>query len=463
MDNVILCKVCGNQNSQEERFCSNCRSRLSTDAMVTRQQADELNETRQAALKRRRIIRWGLVALVLVSLSVWIVFKYILPTPIPPPPTSDISSNSTHGNWSMYQRDPAHTAFVSDEDTPKGELKWRFETGSPIFSSPAVVDGRVYLSTGDSRILALDENSGVLLWEHEVTAPVNSSPAVAGDLVFVGLRDGRVLALRKDTGDFQWAFRTGGLIFSSPTVYKGTLYIGSGDERLYALDAMTGEERWNFETDGRVLSSPAVNQDVVAVTSQDGHLYILDIKTGKRRLDHLASAEGAPVFHENTVYIADSRGTVRAIDWRKRELPFEKSARWVRTQFFAWGLQNAPPIQKGLIWGFRQPKDSFTATPALAGDNLYIGSRGGTLLALDRSTGETVWTFRAAAGFTGSPSVLNQTVFVGDVDGRLYAIDSVSGQDIWVFNTRGQISSTPVIAGGVLYVTSWDGTLYAIE
>lgn len=104
----------------------------------------------------------------------------------------------------MFQRDPAHGAFVAGEAAlPVGRLKWRFDTEAPILSSPAVVGNKVYLSTGDGRVLALDAASGNLLWEYGVGAPVNSSLAVAGNLVFVGLRDGRVLALNREVGEPQ--------------------------------------------------------------------------------------------------------------------------------------------------------------------------------------------------------------------------------------------------------------------
>ena len=73
--------------------------------------------------------------------------------------------------------------------TPQGRLKWRFDTDFPLFSSPAVVDGRLYLGSGDGRIVALDADNGELIWEHEVLGPVDSSPAVAGDSVFIGFAE----------------------------------------------------------------------------------------------------------------------------------------------------------------------------------------------------------------------------------------------------------------------------------
>jgi hypothetical protein len=432
---------------------------------VTEAEASEVEKRLRTALRRRRLFRWGLIALAVLGVGAWIAFENIGTTRFLPPPASSIGAVPTQGAWPMFQRDPAHTALVPDGGpVPEGELKWRFVTQGPIFSSPAVVGGRVYLSTGDRRIVALDGESGEMIWEHRVSGPVNSSPAVAGDLLFIGLRDGNLVALNKDTGDLHWQFRTGGPIHSSPAVFEGVVYVGSGDKRVYSLDAMTGAERWSYLTDGRVMSAPAVHEDVVAVTSQDRYIHIIDSGTGNRRLDYLtSSARGSPAFYENMVFAADESGAVRAIDWRSRVLPFEKAVRWMRTQIFVWGLADAPPRQKGLVWSFRAPGESFAGTPAVAGDRLYVGSRSGLLFALNRSTGEKEWTFAADQGLVASPSVVGETVFVGDEGGILYAVEATTGELRWRFEVDGPISSTPVWVGGILYVTSLDGILYVIK
>ncbi|MCH8062665.1 MAG: PQQ-binding-like beta-propeller repeat protein [Chloroflexi bacterium] len=461
----ILCPICGQQNSTESHFCTGCRANLSQGNIVAGEAAEEQHGRRLAAARRKRLTIWGIVAAMVLVIGGWMGYTNLGPARFLPPPFSEITAAPVGGDWPMFQRDPAHRAFVTGEGiVPMGRLKWRFDIDAPIFSSPAVVGDLVYLSTGDGRVLALDAASGNLLWEYEVGAPVNSSPAVAGDLVFIGLRDGRVLALNREAGEIQWEFKTGELVYSSPAVYQGVVYIGSGDGRLYALDAISGEERWSYLTGGRVTSGPAVNQEVTAFVSQDRYLYLIDTSTGKRRLGFPTSpVGGSPTIHENLVLIADKDGVVRAIDWRKRELPLEKVARRVRTQLFIWGMVGSLPPHKGFVWGFRESGESFVGTPVVANGAVYIGSASGTLFALNESTGELVWKFRGEVGITTSPSVAGETVFVGDENGRLYAINALTGGLQWQFMADASISSTPVIANGTLYITSMGGTLYAIQ
>jgi len=465
MDTILLCQACGHRNLLDATYCADCRTRLLRGTRVTSEEAEDLEAKRHAVFRRRRIVRWGLVALVLVVVAGWFGYQTLGGANRIISPVSVISANPIAGDWPMFQRSPDHAAFVSDNTPiPKGQVRWRFKTDAPILSSPAVVQGTVYLSTGDRRIVALDADSGEFIWERKVGGAVDSSPAIAGDLVFVGLKDGRLLALSKTDGSIQWEFSTGGLIYSSPSVYQGVVYIGSNDNSLYALDALTGEKRWSYKTDGRILSDPAVYDNVVAVNSQDRHIYFLDADSGNHRNDMITSeTKGAPALDEEMAYVANSNGLLLAIDHSKRELPFEKTARWVRTQLFVWNMVDTLPPPKGFVWRFRNRRENFVGTPAIGAGMVFVAAQSGAVYALNRTDGKMLWKFQADAMITESPSVAGQTLYVGDSEGAIYGVNTLTGKLSWQFQLNGRISSTPVVANGMLYVASDDGTLYAIE
>ena len=101
---------------------------------------------------------------------------------------------------------------------------------------------------------------------------VFSSPAVVDGVVYVG--QGRdVYALDAASGQLRWRYETGSGVYSSPAVVDGVVYVGSYDDYLYALDAASGQLRWRYETGNRVYSSPAVVDGVVYVGSRDNYLY----------------------------------------------------------------------------------------------------------------------------------------------------------------------------------------------
>ena len=464
MEVILMCPACGHENSLDDSYCAGCRVSLDRASRITQEEARDLQLSRDAVARRQRRVRLAQIVLVLLILGGWIGYRTVF-ADNPGSLASEISANPVPGDWPMFNRDPAHAAFVSDDiPIPEGRVQWQFESKTLIVSSPAVVQGTVYLGTGDGRIVALDGQTGEIIWEYNVTTPVDTSPAVAGDLVFVGLRDGRLLALAKADGSFQWEFSTGELIYSSPAVYQGVVFIGSGDGKLYALDAVTGERRWSYSTDGRVFSAPAVHEDIIAVTSQDRHIYILDAATGQHRLDYLISeTRGSPSFDGELAYVADSGGTLIAIDWSQRELPLEKIVRRLRTQMFIWGLIGSNPPLKGFVWGITRPRESFVGTPAAGFGMVYVATRSGSVLGLDRSDGQEVWKFSAGAQITQSPSIAGQTLYVGDANGVVHGVDALTGEARWQFQVDDGISSTPVLANGMLYVASDSGTLYAIR
>ena len=461
---VVLCPVCGRLNGLGTTHCDNCRKRLQGVGAIPIEEATRIEQARRAARIRRRLIRWGVVGGMVLGLLAWRLVTYFDPFLSLPDPTSGISAVPGPGEWPMYQRDPNHSALVTDQQAlPEGVVKWSFKTDAPLKSAPAVVGGRVYLGTGDRGIVALDGESGDVLWEYHTEDRIESSPAVAGGLVFAGLLDRRVIALDQETGRLEWEFLTGNRVFSSPAVHGGTVYIGSGDGRLYALDALTGKERWSYQTNDSIIASPAVNEEVVAVLSQDKHLYILDIETGKRRLDYrMFFATGSPTLNGNTVVAADDKGFLRAIDWRVKEFPFEKAIRTLRFHVFWYGFTDDLPGQKGLVWGFQELGHTGVGTPVAALGNVYAGSASGTLFALDEATGQKVWEFDARAPLWAPPAVAGETVFVGDGRGKLHALDARTGKVVWQFQTGGAINATPVVADGLIYLASGDGTLYVI-
>jgi outer membrane protein assembly factor BamB len=126
-------------------------------------------------------------------------------------------------------------------------VKWIYHLGEPNGSSPAVMDGVVYVAGGP--LYAIDAHTGALLWSYVVNGS-SVPPAVADGIVYFGSADDNVYALNARNGAPLWTFNTGAFVSSSPAVVDGVLYIGSGDGKLYALNAHTGAKLWSYTTGG---------------------------------------------------------------------------------------------------------------------------------------------------------------------------------------------------------------------
>ncbi len=117
--------------------------------------------------------------------------------------------------------------------------KWAYQTGGAIHSSPAVVNGVVYVGSDDGNLYALDAASGTRKWAYQTGGAIASSPAVVNGVVYIGSEDHSLYALDAASGTKKWAYQTGGAIHSSPQVVNGVLYVGSDDGKLYAFGLLS--------------------------------------------------------------------------------------------------------------------------------------------------------------------------------------------------------------------------------
>jgi outer membrane protein assembly factor BamB len=131
-------------------------------------------------------------------------------------------------------------------------------------TSPAVVDGTVYTGCTDKHVYALDATCGTEKWRFRLDESMRSSPAVMDGIIYVVDRN-QVYALDANTGTIQWASNLDRNHYE-PVVADSTVYI-AGDRLVQALDANTGTQQWVFEP-------PGLGHGVTPPTVRDGTIYI---------------------------------------------------------------------------------------------------------------------------------------------------------------------------------------------
>ena len=187
------------------------------------------------------------------------------------------SENVPAGNWPSYGRDYKEQRFSPlvdvNTDTVKDlALAWHFEfdTNRGQEGTPLVIDGVMYASSAWSKVWALDARNGKLLWSYDPKVPgkyganaccdvVNRGLAYNKGKIFATTLDGRLQALDAKTGELLWSTTTVDnskpyTITGAPRVAKGKVFIGNGGAdfgvRGYvsAYDENTGELAWRFYT-----------------------------------------------------------------------------------------------------------------------------------------------------------------------------------------------------------------------
>jgi outer membrane protein assembly factor BamB len=111
------------------------------------------------------------------------------------------------------------------------------------------------------------------------------------------------------------------------------------------------------------------------------------------------------------------------------------------------------PVER---WRFQLPAGTASyAAPVVTDDTIYVAPPGGTLVAVDRATGERRWQFRGPGNepVSGAPAVAEGVLYVGLVDGTLYALDALTGQERWRIETAAPFTS-PVVSDGTIFLSA---------
>src|SRR6267378_3779532 len=93
---------------------------------------------------------------------------------------------SSSADWPMFRGNPALTGVATGALPDKPALLWSFKTGGPVKSSAAIVDGRVFIGSENSKLYALNLADGKKLWEFPADGPIESSPLVLDGKVYFG-------------------------------------------------------------------------------------------------------------------------------------------------------------------------------------------------------------------------------------------------------------------------------------
>ena len=106
-------------------------------------------------------------------------------------------------------------------------------------------------------------------------------------------------------------------------------------------------------------------------------------------------------------------------------------------------------------------------TPVLADGTLYVSAFEGKLYALNATTLSLDWEYPVDEGgigrIVGGPTVAEGLVIFGSSDGYVRAVRNTDGSLAWSFQTQDSVWSTPTVEGDTVYISSLDHHVYALS
>jgi outer membrane protein assembly factor BamB len=385
----------------------------------------------------RRLI--ALSALVLCGCESMPSWMPSFPT-IPPPSLSWLGFG---GDKNKPGPLPAFDAKVT------ARVDWQVPLGAKGGESfvPAVRPDAIYAAAPDGTIVSVDPASGRQIWRIKADKPLSAGIGAQPSVIAVGTAKGEVLAF-DSTGKPLWRVKVSTEVAGPPKAVEGKVIVWTLDGRIYGLSETDGSQKWVYQ---RTLPALTVRRFAGGNTSRGalftgtagGKLLAIDLNTGAlgweasvatpkgaTELERIADVTSAPVVEEKQVCAAAFQGRIACFE-----------------------------LSRGtLIWS-----RDFSSLGGIAVDsrNLYVTDDKGSIQALDKTTGSSIWKQdKLAARFPSGPVVIGDSVGVVDVEGYLHLLDHNDGNLIGRVATDGSAAlSQPVASGNAAIWQSAGGTL----
>ncbi len=392
--------------------------------------------------------------------------------------TSTASSRlpSAQGSWPTF-----HGNLSRDGALPGGEggtlkLAWSYCSGGPLFSSPIVDKGGLYIASTNTTLTALDARSGRMRWQLRGDGPFFSTPALQDNVLYACSLGGSLYALDTQTGSMRWHVRVpvaGAQIWSSPVLAQGLLIVGLASTlsekpkiagQVLALDLRTGKQRWSAAImphnapGGGVWSSPAVDIAHGIVYAATG-----DPDDG---VQAFSLRDGARLWHWRSVTrdVADTDVGAGPTLYRDRSARLRIAVGGKDGWLYSLDARSGQ-----MLWSTRVGKQVYSS-PAVANGTLYaVGVSGRSAIAwsLDGDSGQARWHHAIPVMVYSSPVVAGRTLYVaigngfGPGDGGVEVLDTTNGQQLQYADRHSTLSSSPALLSSWLFVGAQDGNLYA--
>lgn len=227
---------------------------------------------------------------------------------------------------------------VTALDRSNGNEVWVHSSSQPALTlrgtgTPQVIDPVSFVGFANGRLVTLDNRNGQPLMEMRVAVPqgrsevdrlvdLNGQPVLTPDgRLYVTSYNGRLLAMEATTGDILWEREHSSYL--SPLLVGDTLYTVNEGSHILALDALSGRLLWRSEDlEGRWITAPALADNKLVFGDFEGHLHLLDRYSGDvvgRTRVNRSGISQRPLTDGRWIYALANDGRLEAIQVRETQ------------------------------------------------------------------------------------------------------------------------------------------------
>ena len=185
----------------------------------------------------------------------------------------------------------------------------------------------------------------------------------------------------------------------------------------------------------------------------------------------------APLIDRDKIIVGDFANTLHGLNESDgtQAWQFSKAKGWYQSQvikdgdvyFVANFDRNVYALNASdhsIKWSYAD-KFGFLASPMVVGSKLIVSSQDHKVIALDKETGNELWTAPTKGSVVSAPYYIEETktLLVGDIGNEIVWIDLETGKVNKTFNDNGTMSAvwaSPVKSGDQIVVTDDKGVIY---
>ncbi len=225
---------------------------------------------------------------------------------------------------------------VTALDRRTGQERWVHTTTEPALTlrgtgTPSVIDPVTFVGFASGRLVTLDNRSGQPLWERRIAVPrgrseidrlvdLDGQPVLTPDgRLFVTSYNGRLVALDATSGEILWDREHSS--HQTPVLVGDRLFTVNEASHVTAFDARSGEELWrNRDLEGRWLTAPAFADGQLVVGDFEGYLHLIDIQNGRFTARTRIDSSGIsirPMTDFRRIFVLANNGRLEALELRR--------------------------------------------------------------------------------------------------------------------------------------------------
>jgi len=335
--------------------------------------------------------------------------------------------------WRIYSLNKATGKINWERTAYEGVPRARRHVKATQANSTPATDGKTVVALMGSEGLYAYDFAGKLLWKQDlgILNPGlagdpssewghSSSPIIYRDLVIVQCdkhKGSFIAAYSLKDGKQAWRVERDELpSWSPPAIYEGkgrAELITNASNFIRGYDPLTGKELWRFSNNATQVQMPApviANDMIILTGGYPGNRPVVAIRPG-------ASGD---------ISLKEGEETNASLAYR---------------------------VARG---------SSYTGTPLVYGEFMYISGDNGVLRVFEAKTGKQLYEQRLPGTFSASPVAADGKVYLASEDGDVFVVRAGATYELLATNPMGEpLMATPAISGGLLIVRS-QGYVYAI-